>query len=196
MDSKSKAGDALRVFCQEFGVPDRITMDGGSEQVGKHTEFMHQIRKHDIKYNITEPDRHNQNQAEGVVREVRKKWFRVMFRKRVPRKLWDYGMRWVCETMQRTWLRNHRIDGGIPLEFVTGETLDISEYLDFGFYDQVWFHENAGLGEPQLGRWLGVSHRTGGPMCYHVLKTNGSVLSRTSVWRVTNLESQLTTGSY
>ena len=28
MDSKRKAGDALRMFCQEFGVPERLTFDG------------------------------------------------------------------------------------------------------------------------------------------------------------------------
>ena len=30
-----------------------------------------------------------------------------------------------------------------PLERVTGDTVDISEYLDFGFYDWCWYHENA-----------------------------------------------------
>ena len=29
MDRKVKAGEALRVFCQEFGVPERLTIDGG-----------------------------------------------------------------------------------------------------------------------------------------------------------------------
>ena len=31
MDSKKKAGDALRLFCQEFGVPERLTFDGSKE---------------------------------------------------------------------------------------------------------------------------------------------------------------------
>ena len=39
MDTKSKAGDALRTFCQEFGVPDRLTCDGSKEQTGKKTEL-------------------------------------------------------------------------------------------------------------------------------------------------------------
>ena len=43
-----------------------------------------------------------------------------------------------------------------PLERVTGDTVDISEYLDFGFYDWCWYHEIAGLGPTKLGRWLGV----------------------------------------
>ena len=55
-------------------------------------------------------------------------------------------MRWVCEIQQRTHLRSNRIDGGIPLENLTGETQDISEYLDFGFYDRVWYSLGTRLG--------------------------------------------------
>ena len=98
---------------------------------------MHQIRKNDNEFHVIEPERHNQNPAEGVIREIHRKWFRVMFRKKVPKKFWDYGMRWVCKIQQRTHLRSNRIEGGIPLEKLTGKTQDISEYLDFGFYDQV-----------------------------------------------------------
>ena len=55
--------------------------------------------------------------------------------------------------------------GSIPLAQVTGETPDISEYLDFGFYDKVWFKENAGSSPYEPGRWLGVSSRVGRNMC-------------------------------
>ena len=74
---------------------------------------------------------------------------------------------------------------------MTGETVDISEYLDFGFYDWVWFREIAGLGETKLGKWLGVSHRVGTMMSFWVITSTGKVLSRTTVQRVTNLELQL-----
>jgi len=190
MDSKSKAGDALRVFCNEFGVPDRLIVDGAQEQVGKRTEFQKQVTKHNIDLHISEPGRHNQSPSEGVTREMKRKWYRIMFKKRVPKQLWDYGFRWVCETMQRTYLRQNRIDGGVPLQKVLGEAVDISEYLDFGFYDRVWYRENAGLGEEKLGRWLGVAHHVGAHMCYWVMAENGSVLPRSTVWRVTNLESE------
>ena len=33
MDSKSKVGDALKLFCQEFGVPQHLTFDGSKEPV-------------------------------------------------------------------------------------------------------------------------------------------------------------------
>ena len=80
------------------------------------------------------------------------------------------------------------MDGDVPLEKITGEIEDISDYLDFGFYDQVWFHEDAGLGERGLGRWLGISHRTGGAVFYWILKANGYVVSGTTVQRITNTE--------
>ena len=61
-----------------------------------------------------------------------------------------------------------KLEGVVPLPEVTGEISDISEYLDFGFYDQRWFKYNAGVSPFEPGRWLGVSHRTGGLMCYHL----------------------------
>ena len=62
-----------------------------------------------------------------------------------PRKFWDYGMRWVCKVMQRTSAQEGGLGGRTLIESVTGKTVDISKYLDFGFYDQVWYHENAGI---------------------------------------------------
>jgi hypothetical protein len=74
------------------------------------------------------------------------------------------------------------------MEQITGETPDISEYLDFGFYDWVWYKDNAGIGENKIGRWLGVSHRVGNLMSYWILTITGHVISRTTVQCITNLE--------
>ena len=38
---------------------------------------MKNVRKYAIKYHVTEPERPNHNFAEGVIREIRKKWFRI-----------------------------------------------------------------------------------------------------------------------
>ncbi len=74
------------------------------------------------------------------------------------------------------------------MEQLTGETPDISEYLDFSFYDWVWYKDNAGVGDNMFGRWLGVSHRVGNLMSYWILTNHSRVISRTTVQRVTNLE--------
>ena len=80
------------------------------------------------------------------------------------------------------------LDGRTPMEQITGETPDISEYLDFGFYDWIWYKDNAGLGENKIGRWLGVAHRVGNLMSYWILTNTGHVISRTTVQCITNLE--------
>ena len=192
MDKKSSAGQALKQFIADFGIPDRIVCDGSGEQTGKRMEFTATARKHGIDIHLTEPDRHNQSKVKGVIRELRKRWFRVMLKQWVPNCLWDYGIRWVCEIMQRTASNSGRLHGRTPLEQLTGETPDISEYLDFSFYDWCWYNDNTGLGGTKLGHWLGVSHHVGSLMSYWVLMLKGHVISRTTVSRVTNLEKQQT----
>ena len=85
MKSKALAGDAPKEFITDYGVPDTIIMDGAGEQTGKQSIFMEQVRKHHIDYHVTEPERYNQSRVEGVIHEIRKKWFRVMTKKHVPK---------------------------------------------------------------------------------------------------------------
>ena len=67
MEAKSMAGNALKEFITDFGVPDKIVMDGAAEQTGRKTTFMQQVRKHHIDFHLTEPERYNQSQVEGVI---------------------------------------------------------------------------------------------------------------------------------
>ena len=92
--------------------------------------------------------------------------------------------------MHRTASMSGSLEGRPPLEVLTRESLDISEYLDFGFYDWCWFHENAGLGEVKPGRWLSISHRMCSSLGFWILNNNCEFMSRVSVSRVKNLESE------
>ena len=114
-----------------------------------------------------------------------------MLNKKVPKWLWDYGIKWVCEVMQRTASISGDLSGRTALEQLTGETPEMSEYLDCTFYDWCWYNDNAGLGETNLGHWLGDSHLVGSLMSYWVLAQKGNVISRTTVSRVTTLETQV-----
>ena len=75
---------------------------------------------------------------------------------------------------------SRRVKGGTPLEHITGDAPDTSEFMDFGFHDCVQFRENAGLGLPPVGRWLS---------CW-VLPKSGIQVSATTAQRVTKLERQ------
>ena len=97
-------------------------------------------------------------------------------------------MRWVLETTSLIHSSAWKLEGAVLLTEVTGGTSDISEYLDFGFYERIWFKDNAGVSPFEPGRWLGVYHCTRCLMCYHVLTQRGIVISCSTVQRVTNIE--------
>ena len=113
-----------------------------------------------------------------------------MFRTYCPRAQWSYGIPYVANIMKITASFAADLHGRKPLESLTGETTDISQYLDFGFYDRVWFKEDSRLGDTTLRRLLRVSHYIGSLRSYWVLPASGILMSRTTVQRVTNLESQ------
>ena len=131
MENKSSTGQALKQFISDFSIPDKLVCDGTAELVGKQTEFQSTVQKHVIDLHVTEPHRHNQSKAEGVVREIRKHWFWVMLKKKVPKQLWDCGIKWVCEVMPHTASTSGDLSRRPALEQLTGETPEISEYLYF-----------------------------------------------------------------
>jgi hypothetical protein len=181
-------GEALDDFVHDFGAPEHLTFDGHQSQVGKNTHFNKSLRKYQIDYHVSAPRRPNENPAEGAIREIKRRFYRIMNNKRVPKRVWDYLVLWVCETASLTVSSSKYANGRTPIEVITGETPDISEYLDFGFYDWVIYRSNAGLGEPSVGRWLGVSHKVGQMMSYWVLPMSAIPISCVNVQRMTEEE--------
>ena len=77
-------------------------------------------------------------------------------------------------------------EGRTPHEAVVHETPDISEYLDFDFYDPIWYLDRpSSPNNVKIGRWLGVAHRIGSSLCYWILTATGKVIARTTVQHVT-----------
>ena len=74
MEKKSSAGEALKQFIDEFGIPDQIVCDSLGEQTGKRMEFASTVRKHGIDLHLTESNRHNQSKVEGMIWELHKRW--------------------------------------------------------------------------------------------------------------------------
>ena len=73
--------------------------------------------------------------------------------KKVPRRLWDFLAEHQSKLM--TFIPR-RASGRTGHELVTGQTPDMSEYLDFDSYDLVWYlvdkHPSTGLQNRQLDR--------------------------------------------
>lgn len=130
-------GDTITQLIRDYGAPEHLRFDGASVQTGPKTRCMSAIRKNEIKYHVSGPRRPNENPTEHSIHEVKKCWYRIMLKRRVPARLWDYGFAWVCETENICAHLSKYAEGRTPLEIITGDTPDVSEYLDFDFYDWV-----------------------------------------------------------
>ena len=72
------------------------------------------------------------------------------------------------------------MNGQIPLTVITGEQTNISPYLDFHFWQEVFF-EVPGGGE-QLACWYGPSHKQGDFLTYFILLNDSEyVVTRSNV---------------
>eukprot|EP00980_Cylindrotheca_fusiformis_P016016 scaffold4712_cov68-Cylindrotheca_fusiformis.AAC.1 len=90
--SKRDCEDALKKFLREYGAPEKMISDGSKEQTGHNTKFQSTLRKNRVVSEISPPHRSNYNPCETVIRELRKRWYRAIFRTNCPRALWSYGL--------------------------------------------------------------------------------------------------------
>ncbi len=126
--------------------------DGAPELIGPNTEFMTEVRCLKIRLKRSEVGRSNQNYAaERVIGELKKRWRNRMTRKKVPPRLWDYGLVYEANILNRI---PRRLQQRMGIEIVTCETPDISEWIDFEFYDRVWFYDSKKMDTSDTGRRL------------------------------------------
>ena len=185
MKSKSMAGLQLQRNCRDVGVPNELHCDNAPEMVGHETEFQSICRHNRIKTSTTEPHSPWQNRCENIIGVITKKAKGRRVRRRVPSALWDFDLVWECEIYSRTVTKH----GRTGLEVLTGDTTDISEWIEFEFYDLVYFWDDRDKEhKPSIGRWLGVSHHVGSALCYWILTEKATIISRTTVQHLTEDE--------
>ena len=126
-----------------------------------------------------------QNKADICIKIIKVKVNRRIFQRNIHKRVWDFGMVWEGDIYSRTAGK----DGRPALERLTGDMIDIYEWLEFEFYDLVWFWKNhSGDTNLMLRRWLGLSHMVISAICYWILSKKGKVLSKTTVQHLTDEE--------
>ena len=189
MISKSKAHESLSAFVHEVGIPGSIHSDDAREIVeGKMLEKM---RKYEIYNTMNEPYSPWQNLAENAIGVIKSKVRKIMRETNTPFKLVDYVMAYACEI--RNFVPSHTMgtNDRTPYELVHNETPDISEYVNFKWFDFVWFWNPVDFQKQNLGRWLGVAHSIGSGHVYYILTNKGTVVARSTVTKVSEEEKQL-----
>jgi hypothetical protein len=133
MKSKSDAHEVLDYVCRTYGVPQLLVSDNAKEETlgnwGRVTK--HYL----IRQRMTEPHSGWQNRCEDEIREVRKHFARIMALHRCPDAFWDFGIQYVINLRQL--LVRSAASNRSPIETITGDTPDTSEYIEFDFYQWV-----------------------------------------------------------
>ncbi len=159
-----------------------------TEQTGKNTEVLKAVRRFQIRLLPAEKGRGTtqNHRAETEIREVKTKWKTRMRENQVPALLWDYGLVYIAEVQL---LLARGADQRPEIKKEKGQTIDILEWLDFHFYDRVWYWDQPKTDmtteQAQIGRWLGIAHRVGSDMTYWVLTESGRVIARSTVQHIT-----------
>lgn len=184
--------NSLQDFADDVGIPALIHSDLAASVEGRHTDFQKLVRKLRTRMKYTESGRSNQNHAaEHEIGELKTRWRRRMFKTHCPRRLWDFGLVYEGEILS---IMSRGRDGRTGQEEISGQTPDISEWLDFEFYDLVWVLNRTALkmdttdDERLPARWLGVSHHVGSDLSYWLLLESGKIVSRTSVQHITQAD--------
>jgi hypothetical protein len=60
----------LKMFPRDYGI-----QQGAQEFIENKAEFMKTIKSYDIELHVSEPHCPQQNPAEGIIREIRRRWF-------------------------------------------------------------------------------------------------------------------------
>ena len=191
--SRKEVGWTLGDFIHKTGVLESLTANLAPEMTGSNTDFMKYVYRYNTGIHWAEKVHHWQNyRAKREIGILKQRWHKRMADWYILGWLWDYRLVYEAEIL--SWmLRGH--DGRSGLERLTGQTPDISEWIDFTFYNLVWYYplEKPALEEHllTLGQWLGILHRIGSNLLYWILTEARHVILCSTVQHVTDAESKL-----
>jgi hypothetical protein len=177
MEKKSQVHEALALLSTRDGVPPIIICDGAKEQV--LGEFCCKARQADCHIRQTKPYTPQSNFAETAIKELKNGVGRKMFSSQVPKRLWDDCIELEQYLQSNTWNERFTNAGKVPETIVSGETADISTFVQHHWYEWIMFRDTS-VSFPGdklvLGFYLGPSIDVGPAMMAKILKANGVIV--------------------
>jgi hypothetical protein len=187
--SKGDCHQTFDLLAHREGVPDVLISDQAKEET--MGQMRKKVREAGVHYKECEAYSPFQNRAEAGIRELKRAVKRSMVKKATPMRLWDYCAELQADIRSNTALELYALGGLTPETLMKGNTPDISKLVEHEWYDWVKFRDTVPSfpdTNEVLGRWLGPSADIGSEMCYHVLKSTGKVVQRTTVRALTQSE--------
>jgi hypothetical protein len=183
---KSDVHEGLSLLFKRDGVPPKIIVDGSKEQT--KGIFQKKMREADCWMKQTEPYSPWQNAAEGVILHLKQGAGRKMVKTQTPKKkLWDDCLEMESLIRSNTAHDIYELGGEVPETIMSGETSDISQLCELGWYEWCKFRDVVApfpQDKMKLGRYIGPSVDIGPAMTAKVLKSNGQVIHTSTCLQV------------
>jgi hypothetical protein len=164
------------------GAPNKLISDSAQVIIGNKVQDI--LRTLCIANWQSEPYQQHQNAAERRYQTIKGSANRLLDRTGAPANTWLLCLQYVC------YLLNHTYNGnihGVPLNHLTGMTVDISALLRFHFWQKVYY-KSIDCGFPSdsvesMGHIVGVSEHCGHALTWKILTSDTNHILNRSVVR-------------
>lgn len=177
-NNQLESAGSLKYLVEMIGLPNGIHAD--NHKTFTEGAFKSLCSKFHIPQTFTEPYSPWQNRAEGGIKEVKSYAYKIMNAEDAPMRIWCFAFEYASDVLALMATGLYQLEARTPYEHVMHYTPDISEYVNFRWYQWSYYWDELNK-EKKLCRWLGVAHKVGQSFCYWILLSNGEFLARSSV---------------
>ena len=161
MKRESEGIEALQDFVNQVGAPECIRRDNSKMQNSE--AWTKYERKMQINSEMTEPHNQQMNPAERRIQTVKKGVNALMDRKGTPHFMWYECILFYISILNMSCL--DRLQGRNAYEVAFGHSVDISAYIQYEWWEPVYYLETDDPSFPhskeKLGYFCGVAENTG-----------------------------------
>jgi hypothetical protein len=172
---------ALMDVIQMYGAMDRLISDNAKAQISDQVRDI--LRTFCIKDWQSEPYKGNQNFAERGWKDTKTRFNNIMNTTGANPKTWLLALKYTCEIQNH--LAIESLNWRTPTEWLLGYTPDITVFLQFRFWEPVYYAKYDGKfpadSTEELRRFVGIGKHVGHAMTFKILTKDDKVIHRSVV---------------
>jgi hypothetical protein len=162
MKSEKQVAESLEDFIRKNGAMRGLKSDNAKSEMLNAVKQIQRMYCIDDKQ--SEPYYQHQNYAERKIQDVKRTSNAIMDRTGCPAQYWLLAMLYVVALFNVIC----NSSGEIPKALITGEVVDVSPFLQFHFWEEVFVATDHG-GDEELARWCYPADSVGDVLTYWVL---------------------------
>jgi hypothetical protein len=166
---------------RERGAMDKLISDCAKAETSNRVKQI--LRALCISSWYSEPYHENQNFAENRYGTLKSATNRVLNLSGAPANTWLLALMYVCLLLNH--LASEALGWKPPLQVLTGQTPDISQFLHFCFFEPVYYnaYNNTfpSASNEEQGWWVGVATHVGDALTYKILTKSHQVIYRSAI---------------